>query len=89
MFSQPNASSASDLLPDIGQDLIWVFDQGFFSGYNAERLMAVIELMRHGEITVQAAAQLVLIPYDKFVNLLIKLPLADMQRFTLPVETHC
>ena len=60
-------------VPDVGEDLMAAQADGLFSGPNAEQLMAIVELLRHREISLDKAETLSGVPKTKLLELLTHL----------------
>ncbi len=67
-------------MPSIGDDLVAIEAAGYFKGMRADRAMATLELLRHGEITPEQAAILLGMSGREFKQFLSKLPLKVFQR---------
>ena len=57
-------------VPDVGEDLVMAAMNGAFKGLPAERLVAILELLRHQEITLEQGAALAEIPRERLAQLL-------------------
>jgi hypothetical protein len=66
-------------MPDVGNDLVAAQARGYFDGLNADRVMAALELLRHGEITIEQTAALSGISQPKLIELLNNLPIRVFQ----------
>jgi len=57
-------------VPDVGEDLVLAASNGAFKGLPMERLVAILELLRHHEITLEKAASLAEIPRERLIQLM-------------------
>ena len=74
-----NVEMAESPVPNVGADLVAIDAEGYFDGLPADRVMATLELLRHGEITMQRAALLIGISQSALIDLLAKLPVDDLR----------
>jgi len=72
----PNRPVIDSRMPDVGPDLLAFEATGYFDGLRlpAERLLVVLELLRHQEVTVTQAARLIGFTTEELVELLARLP---------------
>ncbi len=66
-------------MPDIGPDLVAAYATGYFEGMQGERVMAALELLRHGEITFEQTAALGGITEAELLELMKTLPIRVFQ----------
>jgi hypothetical protein len=66
-------------MPDVGADLVAAEARGYFEGLHADRVMAALELLRHGEITLEQTAALSGISQPELIQLLARLPIRVFQ----------
>lgn len=79
----PNRAVGVSRMPDVGADLLVIEARGYFDGISdlpAERLMVVLELLRHQEITVQQAARLIGFTTEELIELLARLPVTAFRQ---------
>ncbi|MCC7448533.1 MAG: hypothetical protein IT324_14020 [Anaerolineae bacterium] len=74
-----NVEMVQSPMPNVGSDLVAIDAEGYFDGLPADRVMATLEMLRHGEITVQRAALLIGISEPALIDLLKKLPVDDLR----------
>jgi hypothetical protein len=66
-------------MPDVGPDLMAAEAKGFFAGLQSDRVMAALELLRHGEITIEQTAALSGMSQEDLLTLLTNLPIRQFQ----------
>jgi hypothetical protein len=74
-----NQESGGPQMPDVGADLVAAEATGCFQGLQAERVMAALELLRHGEITIEQTAGLSGLSQTDLIALLQNLPIKQFQ----------
>jgi len=74
-----NVEMTESPVPNVGSDLVAIDAEGYFNGLPADRAMATLELLRHGEIDMQRAAILIGISRSALIDLLKKLPVDDLR----------
>ena len=67
-------------VPSIGDDLVAIEANGYFRGMRTDRVMATLELLRHGEITSEQAAILLGMSGRELKQFLGRLPLKEFHR---------
>ncbi len=67
-------------VPSVGDDLVAIESEGYFRGMQTDRVMATLELLRHGEITLEQAAILLGMTGQEFKRFLDELPLQEFRR---------
>ncbi len=71
--------SNTSQMPDVGADLVAAEARGCFQGLHADRVMAALELLRHGEITIEQTAALSGMSQRDLIALLKNLPIKTFQ----------
>ena len=79
MLANYDCSESGSHVPTVGADLIKAEAQGYFTGLQADRVMAALELLRHGEISFTQAAGLSGISCEALTQLLEKLPVSGFR----------
>ena len=74
-----NQETSAAQMPDIGADLVAAEAKGCFDGLCADRVMAALELLRHGEITLEQTAALSGMSQSDLIRLLTDLPIRQFQ----------
>ncbi len=78
--SLPNYPVSNSRMPDVGPDLLAIAARGYFEGFPSERLMVVLELLRHQEIGLQQAARLIGFSTEEMIEFLARLPVATFRQ---------
>lgn len=81
MISLDNYSElcSGESVPNVGADLLAAEEAGCFDGLPADRLMAVLELLRHKEISVAQAAAFAEVSQEMLIQLMGKVQVSAEQ----------
>jgi hypothetical protein len=74
-----NQETTVTQMPDVDADLLEAQTNGYFEGLHADRVMAALEMLRHGEITLDQTAALSGLTNAELIALLRNLPISLFQ----------
>lgn len=82
MLASTNFGENDSPVPTVGADLVAAEAQGYFKGLQADRVMAALELLRHGEISLEQAAGLSGLSIEALRQLIARLPVSGFRAIT-------
>jgi hypothetical protein len=79
MLAHHDCGENGSPVPTVGADLVAAEAQGYFKGLQADRVMAALELLRHGEISMEQAAGLSGLSREALAQLIARLPVSGFR----------